>query len=71
MEGEDFDVGLTNHWYVDEMISLGRVIPDIHVPFGRVPLVIAAAVSAPKEIASSHEAVRTLLLNVKSIAYIG
>jgi molybdate transport system substrate-binding protein len=70
MEGEDFDVGLSNPWYVEEMISLGRVIPDIHVPFGRVPLAIGAAVSASKEIASSREAVRTLLLNATSIAYI-
>jgi molybdate transport system substrate-binding protein len=70
MDGEDFDVGLTNPWYVDEMISLGRIIPDIHVPFGRVPLAIGAAVSAPEEIVSSHEAVRTLLSNAQSIAYI-
>src|SRR5882757_10682265 len=69
MDGEDFDVGLTNPWYVDEMISLGRVIPDIHVPFGRVPLTIGAAELEPEEIASSHEAVRRLLLNADSIAY--
>ena len=66
MEGEDFDVGLTNPWYVEEMISQGRVIPDIHVPFGRVPLTIGAAVPEPEEIASSHEAVRKLLLNADS-----
>jgi molybdate transport system substrate-binding protein len=70
MEGEDFDVGLTNPWYLEEMTSLGRVLPDIHVPFGRVPLAIEAAMSAPKEIASSREAVKTLLLNGESIAYI-
>jgi molybdate transport system substrate-binding protein len=69
MDGEDFDVGLTNPWYVDEMISLGRVMPDIHVPFGRVPLTIGAAGPAPEEIGSSHEAVRRLLLNADSIAY--
>jgi molybdate transport system substrate-binding protein len=69
MDGEDFDVGLTNPWYVDEMISQGRVVPDIHVPFGRVPLTIGAAGPAPDEMASSHEAVRALLLNADSIAY--
>jgi len=69
MEGEDFDVGLTNPWYVEEMISQGRVIPDIHVPFGRVPLTIGAAVPEPEEIASSHEAVRRLVSNADSIAY--
>jgi molybdate transport system substrate-binding protein len=69
MDGEDFDVGLTNPWYVDEMISLGRVMPDIHVPFGRVPLTIGAAGPAPEEIGSSREAVRRLLLNADSIAY--
>jgi molybdate transport system substrate-binding protein len=70
MDGEDFDVGLTNPWYVDEMISLGRVIPGIHVPFGRVPLTIGAAGPEPEVIATSHEAVRELLLNADSIAYI-
>jgi len=69
MDGEDFDVGLTNPWYVDEMISLGRVMPDIHVPFGRVPLTIGAAGLAPEEIGTSREAVRRLLLNADSIAY--
>ena len=69
MDGEDFDVGLTNPWYVDEMISLGRVVADIHVPFGRVPLTIGAAGPEPDEIVSSHEAVRKLLLNADSIAY--
>lgn len=68
-DGEDFDVGLTNPWYVDEMISLGRVISDIHVPFGRVPLTIAAAGFEPAQVSSSYEAVRALLLNAESIAY--
>lgn len=69
MDGEDFDVGLTNPWYVEEMIAQRRVVPDIHVPFGRVPLTIGAAGPAPEEIASSHEAVRALLSNAESIAY--
>jgi molybdate transport system substrate-binding protein len=69
MEGEEFDVGLTNPWYVDEMISLGLVLPDIHVPFGRVPLTIGAAVAAPDGVASSYESVRKLLLSAASIAY--
>lgn len=70
LDGEDFDVGLTNPWYVDEMVSLGRIIPDIHVPFGRVPLTIGAAGPEPEAIATSHEAVRELLLTADSIAYI-
>lgn len=69
MNGEDFDVGLTNPWYVDEMIALGRVVPDIHVPFGRVPLTIGATSPAPDEIATSNESLRALLLNADSIAY--
>jgi len=69
MAGEDFDVGLNNPWYVEEMIKLGLVIPGIHVPFGRVPLTIGAAGPAPEEIASSHEAICRLLLNADSIAY--
>ena len=69
MDGENFDVGLTNPWYVDEMVSLGRIIPDIHVPFGRVPLTIGTAGPEQGEIVSSLEAVRTLLSNADSIAY--
>jgi molybdate transport system substrate-binding protein len=70
MAGEVFDVGLTNPWYVEEMIATGRVIPDIHVPFGRVPLAIGAAVPAPEQLASSQEAVRDLLLDAETIAYV-
>jgi molybdate transport system substrate-binding protein len=70
IDGEAFDVGLTNPWYVDEMIALDRIIPGIHVPFGRVPLTIGAAGPEPEIIATSHEAVRELLLNADSIAYI-
>jgi ABC-type molybdate transport system substrate-binding protein len=69
MDGEDFDVGLTNPWYVEEMIATGRIIPDIHVPFGRVPLTIGAAEPEPAEIASSHEDVHRLLSKADSIAY--
>jgi molybdate transport system substrate-binding protein len=69
MDGEGFDVGLTNPWYVDEMISLGRIVPDIHVPFGRVPLTIGATGPAPDAMANSKEALRALLLNADSIAY--
>lgn len=69
MAGEDFDVGLNNPWYVEEMIQHGLVMPDIHVPFGRVPLTIGAAGSEPQEIVNSPEAVRALLLDADSIAY--
>ena len=69
IDGEYFDVGLTNPWYVDKMIALGRIIPNTHVPFGRVPLTIGAAGAPLEEISSSHEAVRSLLLNAHSIAY--
>jgi molybdate transport system substrate-binding protein len=69
MGGETFDVGLNNPWYVEEMIDSGRVIPDVHVPFGRVPLAIGAAGPRPKEIISSHDAVSTLLAESSSIAY--
>ncbi|HEY8337245.1 MAG TPA: substrate-binding domain-containing protein [Tardiphaga sp.] len=69
MAGEKFDVGLTNPWYVDEMIALERVIPNIHVPFGRVPLAIGAIGSGSMDIVTSHEAVRAMLLEATSIAY--
>lgn len=69
IDGEKFDVGLTNPWYVDEMITLGRVVPDIHVPFGRVPLTVGAAGVASGTPVSSHDSVRDLLLQADSIAY--
>lgn len=69
MAGEPFDVGLTNPWYVEEMIAAGQASPDLHVPFGRVPLAIGAAGSAPPEIETSYEAVRALLAASRSIAY--
>ena len=69
VDGEAFDVGMTNPWYVDEMISLGRIAPDVHVPFGRIPLAIGAAGSPPQQIISSPEAVRALLQQASSIAY--
>jgi ABC-type molybdate transport system substrate-binding protein len=70
IDGEEVDVGITNPWFVEEMIALNRIIPDTHVPFGRVPLAIGAAEPQPNEVPNSREAVRTLLLNAKSIAYI-
>ncbi len=69
MDGEAFDVGLTNPWYVDEMISRGRVVPDIHVPFGRVPLTVGAAGVTSGTPVSSHDSVRDLLLHASSVAY--
>src|ERR1700755_3053887 len=62
LDGEDYDVGLTNPWYVEEMIARGIVIPGIHVPFGRVPLAIGTAGREPETLATSDEAVRKLLL---------
>jgi molybdate transport system substrate-binding protein len=71
MAGEAFDVGLNNPWYVEEMIAQGRVVADVHVPFGRAPLAVGAAGSELKEIVTSKAAVRTLLADARSIAYTG
>lgn len=67
--GETFDVGLTNPWYFDEMVSKGGVLPDIHVPFGRVPLTFGGAGEAPLTPATSLDAVRDLLLRAETVAY--
>lgn len=69
LNGANFDVGLTNPWYVEKMIALGCVLPDIHVPFGRVPLTIGAAGPEPQASISSCEGVRELLLKADSIAF--
>ncbi|MBH5400033.1 substrate-binding domain-containing protein [Bradyrhizobium sp. CNPSo 4010] len=68
MAGEVFDVGLNNPWYVEAMIAQGCVIPDVHVPFGRIPLAIGAA-GPEREIVSSQEEVRDLLASADTIAY--
>lgn len=70
LDGEDYDVGLTNPWYVEEMIARDLIIPGIHVPFGRVPLSIGTAGPEPETLLSSDEAVRQLLLDAESIAYV-
>jgi molybdate transport system substrate-binding protein len=69
VEGEVFDVGLTNPWYFDEMVSKGGILPDIHVAFGRVPLTLGGAGDAPLAPATSLDAVRDLLLHAETIAY--
>src|ERR1700754_1239109 len=52
------------------MIARDIVIPGIHVPFGRVPLSIGTAGPAPETLATSDEAVRQILLEADSIAYV-
>lgn len=69
LDGEGCDVGLTNPWYVDEMISRGIIVADTHVPFGRVPLTIGAAGPEPEHIESSDQGLRRLLSKADSIAY--
>ncbi len=69
MGGEEFDIGMSNPWFFDEMISSGRVDPPVDVPFGGVTLAIGAAGLEPEKIESSHEGVRNLLSNAESIAY--
>ncbi|MDB5619292.1 substrate-binding domain-containing protein [Tardiphaga sp.] len=69
MEGEAFDVGLTNPWYFDEMVSKGGILPDIHVPFGRVPLTLGSAGDPPQSPATSLGSVRDLLVQADSVAY--
>ena len=67
--GEPFDVGMTNPWYVGELISERKVDAGTHVPFGRIPLAIAKRSGSPDAVLSSHEDICDLLLRAKSIAY--
>ena len=67
--GEPFDVGMTNPWYVGELISEGKVDAGTHVPFGRIPLAIAKRSGSPDAVLTSHEDICDLLLRAKSIAY--
>ena len=67
--GEPFDVGMTNPWYVGELIREGMVDAGTHVPFGRIPLAIAKRGASPGAILTSHEDICDLLLRAESIAY--
>jgi molybdate transport system substrate-binding protein len=69
LSGEPFDVGMTNPWYVGELISEGKVDAGTHVPFGRIPLAIARRGGSPNAVQTSHEKICKLLLRAESIAY--
>ncbi len=79
LAGEPFDAGITNPWYVDELIEAGRVDAGSHHPLGRVPLAMAGPVAKgqardldPAHVepaASPLDAVRGLLTEARRIAY--
>lgn len=69
--GETFDVGITNPWYVDELIAAGKVAAPSHRAFGRVPLALGKRAGRPGEVRISSEDIRALLLGAESVAYTG
>ncbi len=69
LAGEDFDVGVTNPWYVGALIDSGKVDAASHAPFGRVPLAIGRLGAAGAEPVRSPGEIRALLLAAESIAY--
>ena len=69
MQGEVFDVGLTNPWFVTEMISQGLIVPGSHTPFGTVPLAIGAVNSRAGGVATTEGEIRDLLMNSESVGY--
>jgi hypothetical protein len=69
--GEQFDVGLTNPPYVEELIAAGRVDGASHRPFGRVPLAIGRRAGTGSSVATTAAEIAALLRTAKSIGYTG
>ncbi len=66
LAGDDFAVGITNPWYVSDMIAAGAVVCESHQPFGRVPLAIGARNTGKTAI---DQDIPALLTRAASIAY--
>lgn len=69
LQGEAFDVGMTNPVYVGQLVHLGKVAGDTHVPFGRIPLAIAIRDGYAGQATKSLDDICSLLRQAKSITY--
>jgi molybdate transport system substrate-binding protein len=69
ISGEPFDVGITNPWYVQDLIDAGYVDANSHIPFAHFPLAIGGrGKDSPVQI-TSCDGIYGLLRDADSIAY--
>jgi molybdate transport system substrate-binding protein len=67
--GEPFDVVITNPNLVQDLIALGKVKAGSDVPFGRIPMGVAAKPGSRLPDIASPAAFEHALKNARSIAY--
>ena len=66
--GAAFDIGITNPWYVSDLVAAGRVDGASHAAFGRVPLALAVAGDGAA-CATDADGIASLLLAAPDIAF--
>jgi molybdate transport system substrate-binding protein len=69
--GTGFDVGVTNPWYVKDLIDEGFVKDDTHAAFGRVMLASGAGTINTEAPQGITEDVVALMRDAQTIAYTG
>ncbi|MBF9061041.1 solute-binding protein [Rhodobacterales bacterium HKCCSP123] len=69
-EGFAFDVGITNPWYVPDLVAAGHVDGGSHTALGRVPLALAVA-GHGGGCATDRAAIADCLLGARDIAFTG
>jgi molybdate transport system substrate-binding protein len=67
--GEMFDVAILNPDGIDDLIKMGKIVPDTRANFGRTGLAVAVRKGTPKPDVSSAEAFKRTMLNAKSVAH--
>ncbi|WP_050606078.1 substrate-binding domain-containing protein [Ruegeria sp. 6PALISEP08] len=70
-QGEAYDVGLTNPYYLAALIESGHADSDSHRPFGRVPLAFGRKEGAVRSVKENVNEINELLCEAESIAYTG
>ncbi len=69
LAGKAFDVGITNPWYVQNLIDAGQVDAASHTPLGRVPLAVAGQDTQVQSVLTSPDGICKLLQSAHSIAF--
>jgi molybdate transport system substrate-binding protein len=68
-KGEPFDVAILTPDLTDDLVSKGKLVNDGRVNVGRVGMGVGVRDGAPKADISTGEALKTTLLNAKSVAF--
>jgi molybdate transport system substrate-binding protein len=67
--GEYFDIAILSPAMIDELIKQGKIAADSRADFGRSGMAVGVRKGAAKPDISSVEALKSALLNAKSISY--